>query len=99
MLPQTTSWKATLIRSVKRQGITDKQGANARLIWGPCRVAVKTGKRCAIKTGMGLEDGNMQQDEGFGIFVWGMAEVVGVAIGLSAADDFGAGWGVNGMAL
>jgi hypothetical protein len=25
-----------------------------------CRVAVKTGKVCAIKTGMGLEDGNMQ---------------------------------------
>ena len=25
-----------------------------------CRVAVKSGKVCAIKTGMGLEDGNMQ---------------------------------------
>jgi hypothetical protein len=25
-----------------------------------CRAAVKTGKVCAIKTGMGLEDGNMQ---------------------------------------
>lgn len=28
-----------------------------------------------------------------------MAEVVEVAIGSQAADDFGAGWGVNGMAL
>jgi len=31
--------------------------------------------------------------------VWGMAEVVDVAIGSQAADDFGAGWGVNGKAL
>ena len=30
---------------------------------------------------------------------WGMAEVVDVAIGSQATDDFGAGWGVNGLAL
>jgi hypothetical protein len=28
-----------------------------------------------------------------------MAEVVDVAIGSQATDDFGAGWGVNGLAL
>jgi hypothetical protein len=30
---------------------------------------------------MGSEDGNMQQEDGFGIFVWGVTEVVDVAIG------------------
>jgi hypothetical protein len=39
---------------------------------------------------MGLEDGNMQQDDGFGILVLGMAEEGDVAIGSQAADDFGA---------
>ena len=51
------------------------------------------------KVGMGLEDWNMQKDYGFGVFVWSVTEVVGVAIGSQAADDFGAGWGVNGKAL
>ena len=41
----------------------------------------------------------MEQDDGFGVGVWGMAEVVDVAIGAEAADDVGAGWGVNGVAL
>jgi hypothetical protein len=41
----------------------------------------------------------MKQDDGFGIFVWGVAEVVDVTIGAETADDGGAGWGVNGLAL
>jgi hypothetical protein len=48
---------------------------------------------------MGSKDGNVEQDDGFGIFVWGVAEVVDVPIGSQAADDFGARWGINGMAL
>ena len=48
---------------------------------------------------MRSEDWNMQKDYGFGVFVWSVTEVVGVAIGSQAADDFGAGWGVNGKAL
>ena len=46
-----------------------------------CRVANKVGKACAIKVGMDSEDRDMEQDDGFGVFVWGMAEVVDVSIG------------------
>ena len=48
---------------------------------------------------MGLEDGTMEQDEGFGFEIGGVAEVVDVAIGTQAAADGGTGWGVNGVAL
>jgi hypothetical protein len=41
----------------------------------------------------------VQQDDGFGLWIWGVAEVVNVSIGAEAADDGGAGWSVNGMAL
>ena len=40
---------------------------------------------------MGLEDWAMEQDDGFGVLVWGMSEVVDVSIGAEAADDGGAG--------
>jgi hypothetical protein len=46
-----------------------------------CRVAIKVGKGCAIKTGMGLEHGAMEQDDGFGERSWGVAEVEEVAVG------------------
>ena len=64
-----------------------------------CRVAIKAGKSCANKTGMGLEDWAMEEDEGFGIEIGCVAEVVDVAIGTQAADDGEAGWSVNGVAL
>ena len=54
---------------------------NASAETSPCRVAVEVGKVCAIKTGMGLEDGAMEQDEGFGLWIWGVAEVEDVAVG------------------
>jgi len=41
----------------------------------------------------------MEQDDGFGVLVWGVAEVVEVAIGAQAADDGGARWGLDGLAL
>jgi hypothetical protein len=41
----------------------------------------------------------MEKDDGFGVFVWSVTEVVDVAVWTEAADDFGAGWSVNGMAL
>jgi hypothetical protein len=47
----------------------------------------------------GSEDGDMEQDEGFGFLVWGMAEVKDVAIGAEAADDMGAWRRVDGLAL
>jgi hypothetical protein len=47
----------------------------------PCRVAIKVGKACALKVGRDSEDRDMEQDDGFGVFVWGMAEVVDVSIG------------------
>ena len=72
-------------------------GVKSRLCF--CRVAIKVGKAGANKTGMGLEDGTMEQDEGFGFEIGGVAEVVEVAIGTSAAEDGGTGWGVHGVAL
>ena len=41
----------------------------------------------------------MEQDDGFGFGIGSMAEVVNVTVGAQAADDGGAGWGVNGLAL
>ena len=46
-----------------------------------------------------LEDRAMEQDDGFGFGIGGMAEVVDVAVGAQAADDAGAWRGVNGLAL
>ena len=48
---------------------------------------------------MGLEHGAMEEDDGFGFFVRGVTEVVNVTIGAQAAQDGGAGWSVNGLAL
>ena len=47
----------------------------------------------------GSEDGDREQDEGFGLGVWGVAEVEEVPIGTKAADDVGTGWSVDGLAL
>ena len=43
-------------------------------------------------------DGAVEQDEGFGGFVWGVPEVVEVAVWAEAAEDRGAGWRVEGLA-
>ena len=48
---------------------------------------------------MGLEDWAMEEDEGFGIEIGCMAEVVEVAIRTQAADEGGTGGGVNGVTL
>ena len=45
------------------------------------------------------KDRNMEQDEGFGLWIWGMAEVIDVAVWAEAADDGGTWRGCNGMAL
>ena len=41
----------------------------------------------------------VEQDDGFGAWIRRVAEVVNVAIWAEAAQDGGAGWGVNGLAL
>jgi hypothetical protein len=41
----------------------------------------------------------MEEDDGFGFWIWGVAEVVNVSLWAETADDGGAGWGVNGLAL
>ena len=41
----------------------------------------------------------MAQDDGFGLFVWGVAEVVNVALGAQAANHLGTWWSDNGLAL
>jgi len=48
--------------------------------------------QCAIKVGMGLEDWTVEQDDGFGTWVGGVAEVIDVAVGAQAANDCGPGW-------
>ncbi len=41
----------------------------------------------------------MEQDDGFGAGVWGMAEVVDVTIRAQATNDPGTGWRINREAL
>ncbi len=48
---------------------------------------------------MGSEDWRVEQDDRFGRRVWGVAEVVDVAIGARAAKDGGTGWGVHRLPL
>ncbi len=47
----------------------------------------------------GLEDRTMEENDGFGFWIWGVAEVIDISIGTEATDDGGARDGVNGMAL
>lgn len=46
-----------------------------------------------------LKDRAMEQDEGFGIGIWGVAEIEDVSVGLEASDYFRPRRGVNGLAL
>jgi len=48
---------------------------------------------------MASEHRAVEQDDGFGAWIRRVAKVVNVAIWAEAADDGGAGWGVNGLAL
>lgn len=41
----------------------------------------------------------MEEDDGYGFGIRGVAEVVEGAIWAETADDAGAGWGINGLAL
>ena len=72
---------------------------SVKTLFFTCRVAIKAEKSCANKTRMGLEDWAMEEDEGFGIEIGCVAEVVDVAIRTQAADEGGTGWGVNGVTL
>jgi hypothetical protein len=45
------------------------------------------------------KDRTMEQDDGFGLGIWGVTEVVDVAIWAQAADDDGAWWSLNLLAL
>ena len=40
----------------------------------------------------------MKEDEGFGLWIWGMLEVIDVAVWAETTDDGGTWWGCNGMA-
>ena len=51
------------------------------------------------KRDRGLEDRAMEQDDGFGLWIWGVAEVGDVAVGAQAAQDGGAGRSVNEVAV
>jgi hypothetical protein len=47
----------------------------------------------------GSEDGDVKQDNGFGLWVWGVTEVVNVAIWAKAANDDGTRWGGDDVPL
>ena len=47
----------------------------------------------------GSEDRAVEQNDGFGAGVWGMAEVVDVAVRTQATKDRGTGWRINREAL
>jgi hypothetical protein len=49
--------------------------------------------------GDSLKDRTMEQDDGLGLGIWGVAEVIDVAIGAQASADGGAGWSLNRLAL
>src|SRR5512135_2138625 len=84
--------KSQLFRVMDMRGVVvGKAKLGRKRIPNICRVTVKVGKECAIKVGKGSEDWAMEQDDGFGVLVWGMSEVVNVSIGAEAADDGGAG--------
>ena len=41
----------------------------------------------------------MEQDDGFGVLYWGVAEVVDVTVGAQAADEGGTGRRLHGVSL
>jgi hypothetical protein len=41
----------------------------------------------------------MEEDEGFGLWIWGLLEVIDVAVWAETTDDCGTRRGGNGMAL
>jgi hypothetical protein len=45
----------------------NRRTAKRKIFLKLCRVVFKTGILCANKTGQGLEDGTMEQDDGFGL--------------------------------
>ena len=47
----------------------------------------------------GLKDWDVEEGDGFGLWVWGVLEVKDVAIWAQAANDGGTGRGINGLAL
>ena len=63
-----------------------------------CRVVFKRRHLCAIKRRQRSEDRSVEQHDGFGFGIGGVAEVVDVAVGTEATDDGGAGRRVNGLA-
>ena len=54
-------------------------------------------KACANKTGMGLEDWAMKENDGVGFGIWGVAEVKYVTVGTEAAEDGGTRRSVNAL--
>ena len=47
----------------------------------------------------GSKDRAMEQNEGFGLGVWGMSEVIDVAVRTPATKDGSTGWRINRQAL
>jgi len=52
-----------------------------------CRVVFKRRLLCAGKRRQGLEDRTMQQDDGFGFWIWGLTEVIDVTVWSQTSDD------------
>src|ERR1017187_3499048 len=60
---------------------------------------IQKGKRVCDQKRKGSEDGAMEQNDGFGAGVWGMAEVIDVAVRTQATKDPGTGWHIHRESL
>jgi hypothetical protein len=56
-------------------------------------------KRVCDQNRKSLKDWTMEQNDGFGLWIGGVAEKEDVSIGPQATDDFGTRRAVNGQAL
>lgn len=61
--------------------------------------SIQKGKRVCDQKRKGSEDGAMEQNDGFSLGIWGMAEVIDVAVGTEATKDPDTGWRINRQAL
>lgn len=81
--------------ATRNAGTLGKPAARVQALFTRLSCIKQCWKQCAIKVGMGSEDWAMEQHDGFGGWVGGVAEVVDVAVGAQAANDSGSGWCVQ----
>ena len=56
---------------------------------------IQKGKRVCDQERKESEAGAMEQNDGFGLGIWGMAEVIDVAVWAEATNEPDTGWRIN----